>query len=163
MRRVCNDTGGARGKKMTARTQRIQEVRVSAGPAWSWPRPADAVSRLAAERLEEEQQEGNQQHVNDERLDQDETQDQRASYVAGRAGVTGDRFGGRAHRLALAQRGKSGRDAESETSGDDRPLRDLEIDRLRAGTLREYRREHPTREDQYECQNETFTHDPNLL
>src|SRR5262245_26424253 len=149
---------------MTTRAQRIQEVQVSTVPAWPWPtqpiRPY-----LAAERLEEEQQERNQQHVNDERFDQDETEDECASHVTSRSGVPRDGFSGRADRLALAERRESCRDPEGEAGGNDRPFGDLEVQRggPLGRSLREHGGKNATRKDQYDCQDETFTHDPSLL
>jgi len=118
---------------------------------------------LAAERLEEEQKERDQQHVDDQRLDQDEAQDERASHIAGCARVARNRLGRRADCFSLPQRRESCRDTQREAGSDDLPFGDLEIDRLSAGALREEWCEHTTREDQCECQDETFTHDPNLL
>src|SRR6266850_7709419 len=58
----------------------------------------------AAERRQEEQDQRDQQDVDHEGLDEDETQDQRAADVTGRAGIPRDGFRRRRNRLALAER-----------------------------------------------------------
>src|SRR4029079_9448350 len=77
----------------------------------------------SSERFHEEQNQRHEQHVDDERLDQDETENEVAANLAGRARVARDAFDGGAQPAGLSQRPEGGRERQRETGGDDRPLR----------------------------------------
>src|SRR6266542_4628223 len=110
-----------RSRSQSRREMRVTDVGPGAeglgmglNPSLAAPGPSYRSLRAPgtlAERRDEEDDERDQQHINDEGLDQDETQDQRATDVAGRARIARNGLGGSGDRLALPERAERRRDA----------------------------------------------------
>lgn len=75
-------------------TKKAAQGRVTSTRAVSKRRDRRRPADLAAERRDEEEDQRDREHVDDQRLDQHETENQRAADVARRAGIPRNRFHG---------------------------------------------------------------------
>src|SRR5439155_4034083 len=106
----------------------------------------------------EQQDQRDDQRIDDQRLDQDETKNQRAADVARRARVARNGFGGRRDRPPLAEPATRRREPQRKAGGDHGPHDEVRM-RGPAGLLRIQGGEGPRRDDERRCPQSTFAHD----